>query len=677
MIRKYSFGHPLETDAVVLELPEENGQLPFFDVEKETGEEGKNSVRISIDLEEEDILFGLGETVRGQNKRGHRYQSWNSDVSSHSEDRESLYASHNLLLFFGPGKLFGIYVDDPGRVIWDLGWTRQDRAEIISENGDFMLYLLEGESLKEIAREFRQLTGRSYVPPKWAFGYIQSRWGYASEAEVTQVVEEHRKRHIPLDSLCLDIDYMDDYKNFSWRKDAFPNLKKFNEKMKREHIHLIPIIDAGIRQEKGYEPYDTGKEKDVFCSREDGTDFSAAVWPGMCCFPDFLRSDARKWFGELYRPLLEEGIEGFWNDMNEPALFYTEEGINRAYASAKERLKDPSDFEGMWSLKSAFNNIANNMQDYRSMYHRLDDGRRICHEKVHNLYGAGMSRATAEGFRAYDPDRRFLLFSRSSFIGAHRNGGVWMGDNYSWWSHLALAVRMLPNMNLCGFLYCGCDLGGFGCDVTEDLLERFLQLGVFLPLMRNHSALHTREQEVYRFSIQETMRDTISVRYALIPYLYSEFMKAALKDGMLFRPLAFDYPEDRRAIRTEDQLMLGGECMIAPVCEQNARGRYVYLPEDMLMLRFRSASDWDEVPLTKGDHYIDLKLGEFPLFIRRGSLIPLCGGGEYIEQLDETRFRTPGWDAEKAVYELYQDDGIGNRPEVTGRIVEIRKETKA
>jgi len=265
-------------------------------------------------------------------------------------------------------------------------------------------------------------------------------------------------------------------------------------------------------------------------------------------------------------------------------------------------------------------------------------------------------------FRKLLPDRRYLLFSRASFIGAHRNGGVWMGDNLSWWEHIRLAVSMLPSMNLCGFLYCGCDLGGFAGNTTEDLLERFLQLGVFLPLMRNHSALHTREQEIYRFPLWETMRDTLTVRYALIPYLYSEFMKAALSDGMLFRPLAFDYPEDSRAVRVEDQLMLGEDCMIAPVYEPNAWGRYVYLPEDMLLIRFRSGTDYDLEQLEAGDHFVSLKLNEFPLFVRRGRFVPLCSGGEKTADLDDTRFRTLGWDAEGASCALYRDDGLTPNP---------------
>ena len=666
MIRKYTFGTPLPTDAVVRSVPAEQGSLPYFTLSK--GEDG--SLTFSLILSPEEVLFGLGQGVRGIDKRGHRYESWNSDVFNHTEERPSLYGSHNFLVFFSPDRLFGVYLDDPGKITWDLGYTVRDQAVITVESGSLDLYLIEEDSLPAIARAFRGLTGRSYIPPRWAFGYIQSRWGYASEEEVRTVADEHRKRHIPLDAVCLDIDYMVDFKNFTWNPKAFPDLKKFQAEMKEDHLRLVPIIDAGIKVEEGYAPYDTGKAGDCFCKKEDGSDFVAAVWPGRCCFPDFLREDVRRWFGDLYLPLLEAGIEGFWNDMNEPALFYSDEGLADAFAAADKIRAGGVDYESTWWLKDVFNGMANSMDDYRRFYH-LVDGKSVRHDRVHNLYGAGMTRATAEGFRRFAPDQRLLLFSRSSFIGAHRNGGIWQGDNFSWWSHLKMALQMLPNLNLCGFLFTGCDLGGFGCNVTEDLMERFLQLGVFTPLMRNHSALHTREQEIYRFSIWETMRDTVSVRYALLPCLYSEFMKAALRDEMLFRPLAFDYPADRRAVHTQDQLMLGGDCMIAPVYEQNAAGRYVYLPEDMLLIRFRSAKDYDLVPLEKGDHWIDLALGEFPLFVKKNRAVPLCAGGESSELLDDTAFTLLGQIEKEGVLELYRDDGRTTSPDLESGLTRI------
>jgi len=666
MIRRYTFGNPLPTGAVVQQYPPEADPLPYFTLESSRD----GSLSFTLSLREDDILFGLGEAVRGMDKRGHIYESWNSDVFNHTEATSSLYGSHNFLVFFSPERLFGIYLDDPGKIVWDLGRTKLDEAVITSLSGNLDLYLVEEDSLTAVARSFRRLTGRSYLPPRWAFGYIQSRWGYAGEEEIRSVAGEHRKKHIPLDAVCLDIDYMSDYKNFTWKPDAFPDLKRFSEEMKADHLRLVPIIDAGIKVEEGYAPYDSGKAGDCFCKKADGSDFVAAVWPGRCCFPDFLREDVRRWFGNLYEPLLDAGIEGFWNDMNEPALFYSDEGVAAAFAKVETIRSGSVDFETAWRLKDAFNSIANNPEDYRRFYHTLD-GKTVRHDRVHNLYGAGMTRAAADAFRRLRPEKRLLLFSRSSFIGAHRDAGIWQGDNFSWWSHLKMALQMLPGLNLCGFLYNGCDLGGFGCNVTEDLLERFLQLGVFTPLMRNHSALHTRDQEIYRFSIWETMRDTVTVRYALLPYLYSEFMKAALRDEMYFRPLAFDYPDDPRSVKVQDQLMLGGDCMIAPVYEQNADGRYVWLPEDMLMIRFRSARDYDLVPMRKGDHRISLSLGEFPLFVKNNHAVLLCPGGESSELLDDTVFTVLGHIEKEGVYELYRDDGISPDPDLVSHITPV------
>ena len=666
MIRRYTYGTPLPTGAVVKQLPAESAPLPYFNTQ--AGEDG--SVSFSLSLHPEEVLFGLGQAVRGMDKRGHLYVSWNSDVFNHTESMSSLYGSHNFLIFFSPERLLGIYLDEPGKITWDLGYTCHDQAVITSLSGNTDLYLVEEDSLPAIAHAFRKLIGRSYIPPRWAFGYIQSRWGYASEQEIRTVASEHRKRHIPLDAVCLDIDYMVDFKNFTWKPDAFPDLKRLSGEMKEDHLRLVPIIDAGIKVEDGYAPYDSGKAGDCFCKKEDGSDFVAAVWPGRCVFPDFLREDVRRWFGDLYRPLLEAGIEGFWNDMNEPALFYSDEGVADAFNKVDTLRKGSVGYEAAWGLSDAFNGLANNPEDYRRFYH-LVDGKPVRHDLVHNLYGANMTKAAAEGFRRFDPDHRHLLFSRSSFIGAHRDAGIWQGDNFSWWSHLKMSLQMQAGLNLCGFLYNGCDLGGFGCNVTEDLLERFLQLGVFTPLMRNHSALHTREQEIYRFESWKLMRDTVSVRYALLPYLYSEFMKAALRDEMYFRPLAFDYPSDPRAVHTQDQLMLGEGCMIAPVYEQNADGRYVYLPEDMLLIRFRSAEDWDLVSLEKGDHRIALALGEFPLFVKKNHAVLLCVGGESSELLDDTRFTAIGQIEKEGIYELYRDDGKTATPDPDSSLTKI------
>lgn len=666
MIRRYDFGTPIPTDAVVAQLPVEAGDPPHFTLRREG-----DALSFTVALGRDDMIFGLGEQVRGINKRGYLYRAWNSDESSHTENKHSLYASHNFLLFSGECGLFGAYFDDPGAVTFDLGYTDASRAVITSPEGNVSLYIIEESSLRAIVRAFRGIIGRSYLPPKWGFGYIQSRWGYASEAEVRTIVDEHRRRHIPLDGVSMDIDYMERFKDFTWNKEQFPDLKALADDMHAEHIRLVPIIDAGVKEEDGYDVYEEGIKGGYFCQKADGKPFVGAVWPGRSCFPDFLRADVRAWFGGHYRKLLDAGVEGFWNDMNEPALFYSEESLSHAFSEADKLRHENLGLDGSFYLKGLFLGIANNMDDYRSFYHTVD-GKTIRHDRVHNLYGYNMTRAAAEGLRAYDESKRHLLFSRSSYIGAHRYGGVWQGDNASWWSHLLLNLKMLPSLNMCGFLYNGADLGGFGQDTTEDLLLRWLALGVFTPLMRNHSALHTREQEIYRFGMQEDMRRVLTVRYGLIPYLYSEFMKAALSDDMMFRPLAFDYPQDDVAARTEDQLMLGEGCMIAPVYEQNARGRHVYLPEDMLLVRFRAVDDYDLEPMRAGHHWVKLALNELPLFIRRGCVVPLSRGAEWVDAIDSRELTLLGWLDGDAAYRFYDDDGQTTRVSLEEGLHELR-----
>ena len=651
MIRRYDFGSPYHTGAVVQQLPVSADPLPHFAVSRQG-----TKIIFRTPLGKDDLIFGLGQSVRGLNKRGHRYRAWNSDDFSHTEDKASLYGSHNLLLFSGEGGVFGAYFDDPGAVEFDLGFTRGDEAVITSENGDLSVYIIDGESLIGLVREFRQLIGKSYLPPRWGLGYIQSRWGYATADDLRAVVDGHREKHIPLDTVSMDIDYMEDFKDFTWDKEKFPDLAGLTAEFAARNVRVMPIVDAGVKVQPGDPTYDEGVEKGYFCKKADGEIFVGAVWPGQAVFPDFLREEVREWFGSCYRPLLEAGVEAIWNDMNEPAIFYSVEGLQAAFDKADSMRGKNIGVYDYFALKDAFTGMSNSMEDYRRFYHVID-GKPVCHEKVHNLYGAMMTKSTAQGMKAVRPDKRPVLFSRSSFIGAHRDGGIWQGDNNAWWSHILLNLKELASLNMVGFLYNGADIGGFGCNTTEDLLLRWLQLGVFTPVMRNHAAMGTRDQEIYRFGNWEDMRSVLSVRYALIPWLYTELVSAVEGNDMMFRPLAFDYPQDAAAVRTEDQLMLGASCMIAPVYEQNARGRHVYLPEDMLLVRFRSAEDFDCVPMSKGHHWVELGLNEFPLFIRRGSVVPMVQAAESTAELSTDNMTLLGWLDGDTFFMLHEDGG--------------------
>ena len=645
MIYKKRYGQPFDTESVVGSFLPMMETIPYLTKEPDG---------FSYAMEPQDVLYGLGENVRGINKRGWVYESKCSDDGNHTEGKSSLYGAYNFMIVSGKDT-FGFFIDYPGKVTFDCGYTDMDtlRITVAEENYDF--YIIEGESLTDIVHQFRQLVGRSYIPPKWAFGNAQSRWSYMNEDEVREVVANYRANHMPLDAVVLDIDYMERYKDFTVDAQRFPHFADFAAEMKAQGIHLVPIIDAGVKVEEGYDVYEEGVKNGYFCTNQDGTPFVAGVWPGRVHFPDMLNPEARAWFGNQYKVLLDQGIEGFWNDMNEPAIFYSSEGLAEARELAGAFAKDTEGKTHPWEMQDKMLSIANNPEDYKRFYHNVD-GKKIRHDKVHNLFGYNMTRAAGEAFERIDPEKRFLMFSRSSYIGMHRYGGIWTGDNKSWWSHILLNLKMLPSLNMCGFLYTGADLGGFGSDTTRELLLRFLALGVFTPLMRNHSATGTREQECYQFEKIEDFRAVINTRYRLVPYLYSEYMKAVLNDDMYFKPLGFVYPDDKRAIRIEDQLMLGNEIMIAPVYEQNARGRYVYLPEEMKFIKFLPDGSISEEVLAKGIHYGDVALNEVPLFIRSGKCIPVAEAAECVKDIDTEHLQLIGY--KNSSYTMYEDDGI-------------------
>lgn len=628
MIKQVIFGDPIDTGAIVKEIEREE-RLSEWQTEQ-LGD----SIVFRCALEQKDIVYGLGEQVRGINKRGGRYISYNTDNPHHNDDSPSLYGAHNLLIVDGR-RHFGAFFDTPGKVVFDIDCNNSGEI-VVTCPKDVRVAELTGDSAYLIAREFLSVIGRSFIPPLWAFGFGQSRWGYKRKRDIDGVTEGYRNNNIPLDWICMDIDYMDRYIDFTVNEKRFPDLKGYAASLKSKGIRLVPIIDAGVKIEPGNDTYDEGIRNGYFCTNHEGKPFKAAVWPGMTHFPDFFQPACREWFGNEYRKLTELGIEGFWNDMNEPAIFYSE------YTGALNSLTPPPSTE-----TEAENNA---YKDYRNFYHSIN-GKRVLHDKVHNLYGALMTRAASEQLDKLIP-RRFLLFSRSSYVGAHRYGGIWTGDNGSAWDHLARNVRMMPSLNMVGFLYSGADTGGFGGNCGRELLLRWLAFSAFTPLMRNHTAILTRRQECYRYGDTEDFRSVVSLRYKLLPYIYSEFVKAALYGDMYMKPLGFEF-SDERSRNIEDQLLVGECMMIAPVIEKGAKGREVWLPEEMTEVRYDGENfHCEQIP--KGLRHIDVKLNEVVFYVRKGKCVPVCKGAQCTDELDMRDVILLGAGSE---YRQYIDDG--------------------
>lgn len=637
MITKVIFGTPIQTEAVAAEVMEASA-VNYFCVNQ-----GENEIEFTYKLSEKDVVYGLGETMGRVNKRGGRYVSFNTDTADHTDSNPSIYASHNFLIVDGQ-EHFGIFFDTPGRVIFEVDYEDSALIRVVCETTNLIVYQMEGSTSYEITKEFLRAIGRSYIPPLWAFGYGQSRFGYKCENDFREVLAGYQKAGIPLDYICMDIDYMDRYIDFTVNKERFPDLKAFAGEMMSQGIHLVPIVDAGIKIEKGNQVYEEGAANGYFCRNANGEYFQAGVWPGMTHFPDFLNTKARAWFGEKYEFYTENGIEGFWNDMNEPAIFYSE----NTKGPKKLNLILDMVFGKYRKEKKARDMI----RDYKSFYHDMD-GKKVCHYDVHNMYGYMMTKSSSEGLERL-LDHRFLLFVRSSYIGAGRYGGIWTGDNSSCWEHLKLNLRHMPSLNMCGFLYSGADIGGFMGNTTRELLLRWLAVGVFTPLMRNHSGSFTQAQECYQFGETEEFKSIVSLRYRLLPYLYSEYMKAALTGDMFIKPVAFLYPEDEVLREIEDQLIIGDSIMIAPIVEEGSVMRKVYLPENMTMVKY-DGKRFACSEASEGWLEIEVQLHEVVFFILKSKLVPI---GKAVVNTSQSILGEMELLGSGDEYELYVDDGL-------------------
>ena len=377
------------------------------------------------------------------------------------------------------------------------------------------------------------------------------------------------------------------------------------------------IVDPGVKVDPAYPVCAEGLARDAFCRLPDGQHFVGPVWPGDCYFPDFADPEVRVWWGGLYGRLLETGVAGVWNDMNEPAIF-----------------------------------PAATMPD--SVQHRAEGAAgRVAHRTLHNAYGQLMAQACAEGLRRLRPDERPFVISRAGYAGIQRHALTWTGDNVSTWDHLRLTIPMILNLGLSGQPFAGPDTGGFSGDADGELVTRWTQLGAFLPFFRNHSALGTRSQEPYVFGepFESICRRYIELRYRLLPAIYTAFWQAAERGMPVARPLALAFPADRRTASLDDEYLFGDALLVAPILERGARGRGVYLPQGAWY------DFWSGARLAgPGDVPAHAPLETLPLYARAGSVVPLGPVMQYTDQLVPRTLDLHIFPGDGESW-LYEDDG--------------------
>lgn len=543
--------------------------------------------------------YGFGERTKRFNKSGDSLDFLTIDVAgvfvhtSNRDDYDPNYVSIPLAIIRTDGQFYGLLVDNPDRLLMDMGAIKAGHFIIETLGGNNDLYFINGPTLRDVVRNFTALTGRAEMPPLWSMGYHQCRWGYQTAEEFEALAENFRKHDLPVSAFWYDIDYMDGYRVFTWDKTDIPQPRKLNDALHRRGIRTVAIVDPGVKLDPGYGVYDSGKTKDVFCKTSSGRDYVGQVWPGETVFPDFTQETAQEWWSDLLAKFLKESaVDGAWLDMNDPATGWC----------------DPDDM----------------------LFHKGT----VPHMKYHNQYGHFMARASRRAFDKLDKNRRPFLLTRSGYTGTQRYSAIWNGDNDSNWRHLRMSIPLTINLGLSGVAFNGPDVGGFMGNTTPELLIRWYQAGFLFPFFRNHTIVNSKTQEPWEFGpeILKNVRNVLHTRYRLLPHLYNLFFHHHVTGDPILRPLLYEF-EHRELENLDDQFMIGESIMMAPVVQSSESTDSIVVHGERRQIRYitfprgwwydLNVGEWLEGGKTI--HYA-VGFGEVPIFARAGTIIPFFNG---------------------------------------------------
>ena len=589
---------------------------------EENIEQGGYHVYCTKKAPHKEAYFGLGDKPWEHNLKGKKWEQWNSDMYAYERGRDPLYKAIPFYIGLHEGKAYGIFFDNSYRSTFDFGSEITEETSFWSPGGEMNYYYIHGPSFMDVVKRFAQLTGVHEMPPLWTLGFHQCRWSYFPESKVKDIAKAFRSKNIPCDAIYLDIDYMEGYRCFTWNNKHFPDPARMISELRQDGFRTVAIIDPGIKIDENYSVYTEARDKDYFCKRGDDYYMEGSVWPGRCRFPDFTRPEVREWWGGLFDTLMnEDGIAGIWNDMNEPSVF----------------------------------ELGTFPDDVRHDY----DGHPSSHRKAHNVYGSQMVRATYDGLKRVTPDKRPFTITRAAYAGVQRYSSTWTGDNVANWDHLLLTAQMCTRLCLSGLSFCGSDIGGFtGGDPDGELYVRWIQLGVFSPFMRVHSAGDTAEREPWVFGryYEDLVRQFIEMRYHFLPYIYTTYRLHNKHGEPIMRPIALVEQHLHSNVGRQEEFMFGPDVLVAPVFKQGQTDKEAYLPAGR-WYHYDSGFVYEGGDTRK----VSAQLNEMPVFIRAGAILPQYPTVQHIGELDKMKELLLKAYYIKGSYEtfLYEDAGEG------------------
>lgn len=570
-------------------------------------------------LLDQEKFIGLGEKTGPLNRRGLSYVNWNTDAGYQTYS-DPLYATYPFYIGILPDHVFGLFFDNTFKSFFNFGGSTDDRMYFFGAEGGAMNYYFFGAStVAGILQDYTSLTGRMPMPPLWSLGYQQCRYSYMSQQQLLDVARRFRQDSLPCDVIYCDIDYMRGYRIFTWNPETFPDPKAMTDTLKSLGMHLVTIIDPGIKiDSNGYEPYLSGIRNGYFAHYPDGKPYTGSVWAGRSHFPDFIRPEVRQWWGKQFEGLVHSGVTGFWNDMNEPAAW-------------GQNIPPVVEF-GKGSATTTI-------------------------QEVHNVYGMQMARATYEGTRELLQGYRPFVLTRAAYSGVQRYSAEWTGDNFATDDNMMMGYRTLNSMGLSGEAFVGMDIGGFNGNPSPELYVRWMSLGVYTPLFRNHTAKGNTSHEPWAWGEfnEALVRHFLQTRYRLLPYLYACFYTSHTTGMPVNRSLAIDYTHDEHIYdpRFDAEFLFGPFILVAPVVSTQQAAE-VYLPHGQ-WYRFST----DQCYAGDTSWWVPAPLDDLPVFVRAGAIIPMQNAVESTAQPTDGILRIHVWyGPDSTSFTYYEDDGL-------------------
>jgi alpha-glucosidase len=568
-------------------------------------------------LQEGERFIGLGEKTGNLDRRGKAYVNWNTDHFAYGVNADPLYMSTPFYMGLHHDLVYGIYFDNTHKTTFNFGASNHRFSYFSAENGDLDYYFLFGASPAKVLEEYTCLTGRMELPPLWSLGYQQCRYSYYPEEEILSLAKTFRDKDLPADVIYLDIHYMDKYKVFSFDPTHFPDPKKLSQKLKKMGFKLVVILDPGIKIDQDYLPYREGKRQDLFLKYPDGEDYAGDVWPGTCHFPDFSKFETRDWWANWVKYYTDLGIEGYWNDMNEPSAW-------------GQHIPELVEFD-------------------------MDD-RKASLKEARNVYGLLMAKSTFEGSKEHLKGKRPFNLTRSGFSGIQRYAAVWTGDNIASDEHMLAGIRLVNSLGLTGISFSGFDLGGFAGESSPALFARWISIAAFTPFFRGHTIINSRDSEPWSYGeeVEEISRNYMKLRYRIMPYIYSAMYESTQNGMPLNRSLAFEHPFDEKIYfpAYQNQFLFGSSLLVVPV-ESSKEITKVYLPKGKWYQFFTD----DEFEGGK-EVYADCPIGQLPVYVKASSIIPMQGDETNLQKREgQTLFLHVYTGDENTNYHYFEDDG--------------------